>query len=146
MLQSSSWSLKLIIKSSWADAGLQSHASKCVCFIQPLYAWTTCFASPFAQSWCWAGTPTLPGRAGEQKRVPEMETAKQLNSKFPWAPPKPMADTNGSIAMSCPSPGSLLTPPPPSTSPHAADCGEIASVSPWGTHVYQNARDTLLHL
>lgn len=40
MLQGSSWSLKLIIKSSRADVWLWSHASKCACFTRPCYSQT----------------------------------------------------------------------------------------------------------
>jgi len=40
MLQGSSWSLKLIIKSSRADVWLRSHASKCTCFTRPWYSQT----------------------------------------------------------------------------------------------------------
>ena len=79
MLQGSSWSLKLIIKCSWADVQLQSNANKCVCLVQLRYSRATWFASPFPRSRCWAGTSTLPGQAGEQKRVPGLERVKQLS-------------------------------------------------------------------
>lgn len=112
MLEGSSWSLKLIIKSIRADVWLQSHAIKRVHFVQPQHSRATRFASPPLSTEPGLGWHT--SGQGRQVSGKGSQGWKKSNGEFPWAAPSP----NPSTAVRRPSPGSVLTLPLPS--PRAA--------------------------
>lgn len=103
------------------------------------------------------GTPEqldlLSGQAGEQRRVPGLQTVKQLNRKLPWAPPKLMANfKNLPAAMSClawlHTNRSLQTQPCP-TRQHTLPSPPVhvgCIHQPCGAHAYWNTRAMSLYL